>query len=173
MSTGTKVNSVFKHHCACIFVLCVVGAFFSTIAYARDQECSFAVKPVSVCEISFYRLLAAPKKYDRKYISVVGYVAISNGRLAVYPTELSYKLSIEQDSFSIRIPMKKRKELADNMSRHYARIVGLFNYQIDKIPDFNPGIGYISKIVDAHLVDSRPDVPGDHYLKGTPKEISQ
>jgi hypothetical protein len=144
---------------------------FSVTAHARDPECSFEVRPIAACEISFYKLLATPKKYDKKYIAVTGYVAISNGRLAVYPTELSYRLSIEQDSFSIKISMKKREALAKDFNRHYVRIVGLFNYEI--VGDYKPGIGFISKLVDAHLVGLRPDVPEDHRLTGTPEEISQ
>lgn len=171
MFTGTRANSTFKHRYAYLIVLCIVGVLFSPIAYAHNRECSFTVKPVAVCEISFYKLLATPKKYDKRYVSVVGYVAISNGRLAVYPTKLSYELSIEQDSFSIEIPMKEREKLASSLNGHYARIVGLFNYQI--IGDFNPGIGYISKLIDAHLVSRRPDVPGDHHLSGDVGKTSQ
>jgi hypothetical protein len=167
----SKQNSVSKARRALLVLLCAGGVIFSVTAHARNPECSFEVKPVAVCEISFYKLLATPEKYDKKYIAVTGYVAISNGRLAVYPTEMSYKLSIEQDSFSIKTPMKERQSLADDLNRHYVRIVGLFNYQI--IDDFRPGIGYISKLVDAHLVGPRSDVPEDHYLTGTPKEISQ
>lgn len=154
-----------------LIALCAVGVIFSATAHARDSECSFEVRPIAACEISFYKLLATPRKYDKKYIAVTGYVAISNGRLAVYSTELSYKLSIEQDSFSIAVPMKEREVLAKDLNRHYARIVGLFNYEI--VDDYKPGIGYISKLIDAHLVGPRPDVPEDHYLKGTPQEISQ
>lgn len=171
MCTGTKPSLVSKALCGCLIALFAASALFSTVAQARDSECSFTVKPVAVCEISFYKLLATPKKYNNKYIAVIGYVAISNGRLAVYPTEMSYKLSIEQDSFAIKTPMKERETLANNLNRHYARIVGLFRYQI--IDDYRPGIGYISKLIDAHLVGPRPDVPEDHYLTGTPKEISQ
>lgn len=162
----TKRNSVSNVNLALFMTLCAWIAFFSTASYARTPECSFTVKPFAVCEISFYKLLATPKKYNDKYIAVVGYVAISDGRLAVYPTEMSYKLSIEQDSFSIQIPMKEREVLAKNINRRYARIVGLFHYQI--AGDYRPGIGYISKLVDAHLVGPRPDVPDDHYLKGLP-----
>lgn len=156
---------------ALLVALCAGGFAFSATAHARNPECSFEVRPVAACEISFYKLLATPEKYDKQYIAVTGYVAISNGRLAVYPTEMSYSLSIEQDSFSIKTPMKEREVLANSLNRHYARIVGLFHYQI--IDDYRPGIGYISKIVDAHLVGPRPDVPEDHYLTGTPQEISQ
>jgi len=151
--------------------LVATSGLFPGAVRAADPECSFTVKPVAVCEISFYKLLATPEKYDKKYIAVIGYMAISNGRLAVYPTEMSYKLSIEQDSFSIKTPMKERQSLAGDLNRHYVRIVGLFNYQV--VDDFRPGIGYISKLVGAHLVGPRPDVPEDHYLTGTPKEISQ
>lgn len=140
------------------------------VGRAANPECSFTVKPVAVCEISFYKLLATPEKYSGKYIAVIGYMAISNGRLAVYPNENSYKLAIEQDSFSIKIPMRERQVLANKFSRHYVRIVGLFYYQI--IDDFHPGIGYISKLIGAHLVTARPDVPQDHYLKGTPEEFN-
>lgn len=170
MFTTIKANSASKTLCAWLIALSVLSALLSGAAYARDSECSFTVKPVAVCQISFYKLLATPEKYEKKYIAVVGYVAISNGRLAVYPTELSYKLSIEQDSFSIMTPMKEREKLASNLNRHYVRVVGLFNYQI--IGD-RPGIGFISRIVDAHLVGPRPDVPEDHYLTGSPAEISQ
>lgn len=173
MYIGAKANSVFKSHYVHLIALFLAGTICSMTSYARDRECSFTVKPVAVCEISFYKLLATPKKYDRKYISIVGYVAISNGRLAVYPTRLSYELSIEQDSFSIRTPAEEREDLAKNLNRHYARIAGLFHYQIEEIPDFNPGIGYISKIVDAHLVGPRPDVPEDHHLSEKVGENSQ
>lgn len=171
MFTNIKTNSASKSNRLLLVVLVTAISFFSGPTHAVDPECSFEVKPVLVCEISFYKLLATPKKYDKKYIAVIGYMAISNGRLAVYPTETSYRLSVEQDSFSIRTPMKKRQKLADHLNRRYVRIVGLFNYQI--IDDWHPGIGYISELVDAHPVGPRPDVPEDHYLKGTPREIMQ
>jgi len=162
----TKRNLISRVKLPSLLALCVWIIFFSVSSYARTTECSFTVKPFAVCEISFYKLLATPKKYNNKYIAVTGYVAISDGRLAVYPTEMSYKFSIEQDSFSIQIPMKERESLAKNVNRHYVRIVGLFHYQI--VGD-RPGIGYISKLVDALLVGPRPDVPEDHYLKGLPQ----
>lgn len=156
-----------------LFFAAVTAAamLFPAAAHAANPECSFEVKPVAVCEISFYKLLVAPKKYDGKYIAVTGYMAISDGRLAVYPTEMSYKLSIEQDSFSIRTPMKERESLAGSLNRHYVRIVGLFNFEI--MGDNNPGIGYISKLIAAQRIDPRPDVPEDHRLTGSPAEISQ
>lgn len=169
MSITIKMNSASRAWLFCALVLSAI--FFPVVARAADAECSFEVKPVAVCEISFYKLLATPEKYDNKYIAVIGYMAISNGRLAVYPTEMSYKLSIEQDSFSIKTPMKERQSLADNLNRHYVRIVGLFHYQI--IDDWRSGIGYISKLVTAQRIDPRPDVPEDHRLTGTPQEISQ
>ena len=169
MFTGTKPNSVSKMLSGWLIALLAVGAISSNAAHAGDAECSFTVKPVAVCEISFYKLLATPERYSNKYIAVTGFVAISNGRLAIYPTERSYKLSIEQDSFSIEIPMKERVALAHDLGNHYARVVGLFHYRI--IDDYRPGIGYISKLVDANLVGSRPDVPEDHHLAGTPQEI--
>lgn len=169
MFTGTKLNLVSKMLSGWLIALLAVGAISSNAAHASDAECSFTVKPVAVCEISFYKLLATPERYSNKYIAVTGFVAISNGRLAIYPTERSYKLSIEQDSFSIEIPMKERVALAHDLGNHYARVVGLFHYRI--IDDYRPGIGYISKLVDANLVGSRPDVPEDHYLTGTPQEI--
>lgn len=165
MSINTRQGVSLKISFAGLFALIAMSTPTPAVAHARDQECSFTVRPVAVCTISFYKLLATPKQYDKKYISVTGYVAISNGRLAVYPARLSYRLSIQQDSFSLRLSGYEMKKLADNLNRHYATIVGVFNYEI--IGD-GPGIGYISKLVDAHLVGPRPDIPEDHYLAAPP-----
>ncbi|MBZ0098020.1 MAG: hypothetical protein K8F30_03000 [Taibaiella sp.] len=151
------------------FLLAVFLSSMATISHARDEECSFTVGSVSVCEISFYKLLAAPGRYDGKYISVKGYMAIDNGRLAVYPAESSYDLGISQDSFNVKIPFDERQNLAVDFNRKNIRIVGLFNYKI--IGD-QPGIGYISVLIDAYPLSSRPEAPEDKYLSGTPEEIS-
>jgi hypothetical protein len=150
--------------------MCLALLFLAqaNIGYARDEECSFTVRPVSVCEISFFKLLANPEKYDKKYISVKGYMAIDNGRLAVYPNDSSFSLDIAQDSFTISIPYSQKERLAHELNKNNIRIVGLFNYSI--IGD-KPGFGYLSKLIDAHAIGPRPDVPEDRHLSVLPEEL--
>ncbi len=169
MHTKTRVPMSSKLISHGHFLLAVLLSSMATISHARDEECSFTVGSVAVCEISFYKLLASPSRYDGKYISVKGYMAIDNGRLAVYPTQSSYDFGISQDSLNIKIPFDERKNLARDFNRKNIRIVGLFKYKI--IGD-QPGIGYISVLIDAYPLSPRPEAPEDKYLSGTPEEIS-
>lgn len=153
-----------------LFLMFLRGAASAASSDYSEQECKFTVAPYSVCSISFYRLLAAPEKFDAKYIAVVGFFGIDNGRIAIFPAEMSYDLGIQQESFTISAGLERRIDLAEKYAGKYVRIVGKFHF---KIVGDKPGIGFIRDVVDIFTVEPRKQGPESQVITGTAEELSR
>jgi hypothetical protein len=82
-----------------------------------------------VCDISLLQLISDPARYEQKRVSVVGYLAIFNHVLALYPTEAHYKMVDVASSVGFRIPASKQQAFADTGLYKYVRVVGVFSSQ--------------------------------------------
>ncbi|HEU4662799.1 MAG TPA: hypothetical protein VFS55_02080 [Dokdonella sp.] len=80
-----------------------------------------------VCYVSLLQLIADPVRYEQKRVSVVGYLAIYDHVLALYPTEAQYKIVDIASSVGFRVPASKQQAFADTSLYKYVRVDGVFS----------------------------------------------
>ena len=91
------------------------------------SKCNGTVVPNAVCDVSFLQLIANPERYDGQIIAVVGYLALDDRVLTLFPTENSYRAYDLPSSLEFFIPSNQQIELAHKYAYSYVRFVGQFN----------------------------------------------
>ena len=104
---------------------------FSTSARVTHPDCM-------TCEISFYKLLPSPEKYEGKTIMIVGVARVYKDKLYLFPTLdsaelLSFEVSIEVSLENADIPIKFK-------NGDYLLTKGLFTQKYDSSYELVNGI---------------------------------
>lgn len=48
-----------------------------------------------LCEVSFFKLIAVPERYDKKMISLTGFIIKSFGRIVLFPNKMRYDANLQ------------------------------------------------------------------------------
>lgn len=71
-----------------------------------------------LCAVSFYRLIAAPERYDGKLVAVNGYLKSVFGRVVLFPSESSFNASSLSEGIEVinyTLPKALEPELDDGI----------------------------------------------------------
>lgn len=81
------------------------------------------------CIVSLLQILGDPARYDKKRILVVGYLAIDNHVLSLYPTEEHYKIGDPASSIGFHIPASHQTKISSSDLYKYVRVDGILSAQ--------------------------------------------
>lgn len=63
-------------------------------AWAQDQQ-------KELCEVSFFKLIATPEKYNHRMISVTGFIIKSFGGIVLFPTKERYDADVQIEGIEL------------------------------------------------------------------------
>ncbi len=69
---------------------------FGTRCFDSDRDASH-----ELCELSIYRLIAAPEKYNDRLVMVTGYLILVFGRPVLFPSRDSYESGVEVEGIRL------------------------------------------------------------------------
>jgi hypothetical protein len=118
----------------------------SKAQFTGHPECNYTSGDFAVCRISFYRLLARPKLYDEKRITVTGFLAIDAGRLKLYANETAYRYDIDADSVTIDVKVEEAKKILQARNRRYIYFGGIFHYTPKETDGIHSPVGTLTDI---------------------------
>lgn len=71
-----------------------------------------SIGDTEICDLSFYRLLANPERYDGRYVRLTGFLTSFVGRTVLFPDRLSFEARVSMNGILINgsIPTITEKE---------------------------------------------------------------
>lgn len=76
--------------------------------------------------IPLMRVVVSPEKFDGSRIRSVGFLAVDDGRLALFPSRDSYMADEKSASILVRATDSEQRELAKKSGRRYVAFLGDF-----------------------------------------------
>jgi hypothetical protein len=126
--------------------------------------------PVDVCEVSAYRLVALPEKFEQQKILLTGVLKREFDQWALYVNSDSAYLGIYADSFDL-VVLKKRsahvlvvsapkidrdtREAAMSGSKTYVSVVGTFSRKNYGVPGIRSGSLDVTSVDPVVLIERR------------------
>lgn len=80
-----------------------------------------------VHEVPLMRIIVLPEKYDKKIVQSIGFLAIDDGRLKVFPSKDSFLSHDTVSGITINLPYKQATEVAGKFANRYVSVSGRFS----------------------------------------------
>jgi len=114
----------------CFFIIlsgCYRGQETTNEKTAPEYEtCGIAGTNMRLCEVSQITLLGQPQNYDGKNVTLVAYLALDQGRLAIYPSKEFFVAGDRASSIELDAAYDRLKETSHRFAFQYVYIRGLF-----------------------------------------------
>jgi hypothetical protein len=111
---------------------------------------------LEMCEVSFYRLLATPEKYDGRIITVTGFLVRVFGRPVLFPDRQSYDADLQYEGVELVGKFDVDSKLAHNISEGIfpVTVVGRFDARYE-----GPDVERLGGICNIYSVEIRNKIP--------------
>ena len=109
-----------------------------------------------MCEVSFYRLLSTPEKYDGRLITVRGFLIKVFGRPVLFPDERSYDADLQYEGIELAGKFNADQKLVKKMDvgAFPVTVVGRFDAHYE-----GPDIERLGAIRNVYSVELRSKIP--------------
>lgn len=97
----------------------------STQIYNLD-DCGAIDRYSTFCEVSHLIILGQPQAYDKLNVSLVAYLALDQGRLALYPTKEFFLAGDSASSIELDAPYDQLKAISHRFAYRYVNVRGRF-----------------------------------------------
>lgn len=135
----------------------LLGVMIVGCSTADGSQSKAEHKCLAGCDVTFYEIVPKRDTYSGKTIYISGYLALTNGYLALQPSKDMYLSSMgDASSILFRLPEGVQKNIIDSHLNSYVSVRGLF---FAESGDRLIGIGYFSGPVDVYVkaVGDRPE----------------
>ncbi len=115
-----------------------------------------------MCTVSFYRLIAEPKQYDRRLVTVVGYLTDVFGKPVLFATKGSAEAMIYMDGVSLidpNIPPALWKQVEQTGGVWPVIAVGVFDAKYLGHPETGGGLRDIKSVQFSGVPRKEPGPP--------------
>ena len=141
--------------CLILVVVCIVGAC------VRDENSPVRGQSDTVCDqgcaVTFSELVPKREQYDGKEIVVSGFLALSNGMLALQPSEQAYLSAVgDMEAITFNIPATAQEKIIRDHLNRYVSVRGIFNVGSENRA---VGMGHFSRVlaVNPKIVRVKPE----------------
>ena len=107
------------------------------------------------CEVSFYRLLAAPEKYHGRLVGVVGFLVSVFGRPVLFATRESYEANADYEGL-VLVNAKLPESIASKIRFGVSRVVVIGVFDAKDIGDRLPRLGSLTDIESVFVTSRFP-----------------
>ncbi len=80
----------------------------------------------TVCEVGFHELQHDSGFYNGRRIRIVGYVAVLNGTILLFPSEHDYRFGNTRLALQLRSKLTRQKEVFDRFSYSYVELTATY-----------------------------------------------
>ena len=113
---------------------------------------------MEMCEVSFYRLLSVPERYNGRLITVTGFLVKAFGRPVLFPNRQSYEADLQYEGIELVGNFEVDPKLVEKMDVGLfpVTVVGKFDARYE-----GTDIQRLGAVRDIYSVDLREKIPGN------------